>query len=410
MRKSLITLFLCAAIIISGCQSNSIPETELSESANNTDISNQDTSAGESQETVSESAENEPLTVDDIPSPVIKEHSALPDTETVEYSDFVGIPLSENPEESSALNSKSYGFNPICFDTDNVYFSNPKDRQSLYVYDGKASKCLVKLPVNTLNYYDYKIYFISSGKTVNPDDSIDCEGFLYMYDLKTAELTRLTDFYISDPLYVSSKGIFYERADDINGKCTVYKLDEASGEITPMYNSYKILNYNGFHYNMITEYDEVSDIYTAHLCLSGDESSYSLITSSDEISFPTCECIANGKFYYKQQGNNSLTSIDLKDGTVFKYPVSSEYGLGDYTFFDGTEYMLFGDGLYEFRDGRFIKYHNFNSKASIVRIYSGPNGIYALTRVNTSSYDLAEIALSYDNEFDEYIVEFNSIT
>ena len=268
----------------------------------------------------------------------------------------------------------------------------------MYVYDGEKSKCLAKVPANSLNFYDNKIYFISDGKAIDPYDYIDHEGFLFSYDLESEELTRLTDFYISQPLYVNSEGIFYIHLSK-NEKVTVYKLDEGSGVITPLYKSYCIINYNGFHYNFFSKCDS-DGLRTTYLCLSDNEKNYVLNESSNEIGFPTGECIANGKFYFRRQGMKSLTSIDLKDGTVFEFPVNPKFPYSDYTIFNGTEYVAREDGLCEFMDGKFLKYTRKEQLVSIERLFSDSKGMFALIKGmdGPNDWDLAEIVFSTDEE------------
>ena len=229
MKKKSIALFLITAILFCGCGKDGSPNIPPNIKENLSETKT------ETEETASESKEKEVAGIVNLPVPKSKEHPPVPENE-ISVSEFTGIPLSDNPDESSNLNSKTWGYNPICFDSGKVYFSNPKDRQYLYVYDGEESKCLAKVPANSLNFYNNKIFFISAGKVIDPYDYIDQEGFLFSYDPESEELTRLTDFYISQPLYVGSEEIFYARPDE-NGKSTVYRLDEGTGRCQPILNT-----------------------------------------------------------------------------------------------------------------------------------------------------------------------------
>ncbi len=392
MKKKSIAFLVTAAVFFCGCSAS--PDESAFTEAPIFETESAALTEAETGETVSKNEEKEPPEIVSLPAPENKEHPPVPESE-VSVTEFTGIPLSENLGESFNLNSKDWGYHPICFDSGKVYFSNPKDRQYLYVYDGEESNCLAELPANALNFYDNKIYFISNGNMINPSDYIDFEGFLFSYDLESEELTRLTDFYITQPLYVSSEGIFYFHISE-ETKGTIYKLDEGFDEITPLYNSFCILNYNGFHYNVVTS---DSDGLT-YLCLSDGENNYVLNEASDATGYPRDECIANGKFYFRRQGMRSLTSIDLKDGTVFEFPVNPKFPFSDYTVFSGTEYVARQDGLCEFKDGRFVKYEKKEPLVTIERLYSGSDSIYALIEGmdGPNDWDLAEIVFSTDEE------------
>lgn len=394
MKKKLIAFAVAASVIFGGCGRESSEEVisgditskdnKVTSAADNEGETEVETQTATATATETEKPDSKIDGEINLPAPVSKEFPLLPKTEET-LLEFTGIPSAENPEESFGINRKYWGYNPICFDGDKTYFSNPKDNQNLYVYDGENAKCILEMPVNMLNFYEGKIYFISSGEPFNIIDYIPYYGFLFSFDPASGELKRLTDYYINDPMYVTSEGIFFASFDTK----TVYKLDEGTGDLTPLYVSYDILNYNGYYYKPVEDYDEEKNENIYHFCLSNGEKTYSLFTAQGDKGWPKMECIVDGKMYFKKSEERGLKVIDLRDGTYVEYPDTTDFGIYDYIVYKGKVYILSGNDFFEVRDGELFEYTRLSTKTMIEDMYSGPNGMYAWV---------------YGNEFAELII------
>lgn len=285
-----------------------------------------------------------------------------PDALAEPISDFTGIPDLENTTGISSLNNKECMYQPFCYDEERIYFANPRDDQFLYSYDGEYLTRLAEMPVYGLNYCDNAVYFLSNGGRVDPQDRTTVGGYLYRYDLTENKTEKLSDF-LMEALSVNAEGIFYQNPDE-NGLMTVYRFDQSADLNAPLYHSFSIQSYNGYHlYNVPGE--EKIDFF-----LSNDEDSFQLPIEG----IPRYDCIVNGKYYYRPQGVNSLILIDLSTGEQSQ--ISPEDGsIHDYTFFDGTEYLLLDGELASYDNGK-LEY--LNGDGQYQYIFSGINALYAL--------------------------------
>ena len=273
--------------------------------------------------------------------------------------DFTGIPSLKDTEGISALNNKECKYQPFCYDEEQIYFANPRDGQFLYSYDGECLTRLVEMPAYCLNYFDNAIYFLSNGELIDPQDYTTVGGYLYRHDLSKGMTDKLSDFFM-ESLSVNNKGIFYQNPDE-NGLTAVYRLDKSSDHNKPLYHSFSIQEYNGYHlYNVAGE--EKIDFF-----LSNGEENYQLPIEG----IPRFDCIVNGKYYYKTQGEGSLKSIDLSTGEQNKITPEDD-AVGDYTVFNGTEYLLLRNGkLAVYKNGEIERLNCDNQQFEF--IFSGKN-------------------------------------
>lgn len=301
--------------------------------------------------------------------------------------EFMGISDLKGKTGSSAVNNKECCYQAFCYDDKAVYFANPGDNQYLYSYDGKNLRLLTDMPVYCLNYRDGMIYFLSNGSPLNLLDLTTVKGYLYSYDILSEKLTRLTNFTVGN-LFVSDRGILFLRETD--GHEAVYKLDESTGESIYIYDCYSIMDYHGY-YIYHTYGKERIDYFITDGC-----ESYQLPIAGVSRN----DCISDGKYYYRIQGERSLNIIDLTDGERFKIEVPNGKTFSDYTVFKGETYLLLGGYLFVYRDGELIK---MNDEMQFRNIYVGKDCLYGL-RENYAGNE----SMEYD--FYKLVVEEDGVT
>ncbi|MBD5104637.1 MAG: hypothetical protein HDT47_07210 [Ruminococcaceae bacterium] len=313
--------------------------------------------------------------------------------------EFTGLPVFENNNLVSSLNNKECCYQPFCYDSERIYFTNAKDGQYLYSYDGESLECLVEMPVHSLNYHDNCIFFLSDKELKNFYNGASAEGYLYRYDLSENKAEKLSDFIIRE-LHVNDKGIFYIDADE-NNKFTAYQFDESTGKGTPKYHSLSVHDLNGYHI-CFKPGEEKLEFY-----LTNNEETYKLPVKD----IPRYDCIVNGKYYYRPQFEHSLIAVDLAEGKSEEIPIPNDMYMDDYTVFDGTVYMILDSTLFKLCGGELKKLEYIDDKLSfsvlnnfayISHIFSGSNAMYTLVEFSDESdenvYDFAEIILNDDGE------------
>lgn len=307
------------------------------------------------------------------------------DVLTEPNSDFTGIPNLKNTTGISSLNNKECMYQPFCCDEERIYFANPRDDQFLYSYDGERLTRLAEMPVYGLNYCDNAVYFLSNGGMIDPQDRTTVGGYLYRYDRSENKTDKLSDF-LMEALSVNSEGILYQNTDE-NGLTAVYKFDPSADLNAPLYHSFSIQSYNGYHlYNVAGE--EKIDFF-----LSNDEDCFRLPIEG----IPRYDCIVNGKYYYRPQGVHSLIRIDLSNGEQSQ--ISPADGrIYDYTVFQGTEYLLLDGKLTSYDNGK-LEY--LNGDGQYQYIFSGFDALYAL------KYERGNGGMEYD--FVELMIDGNDV-
>lgn len=296
--------------------------------------------------------------------------------------DFTGIPGLKDTEGISSLNNKECMYQPFCCDGGQIYFANPRDGQFLYSYDGEQLLCLDEIPAYCLNYFDNAVYFLSNGGQIDPQDHTYVDGYLYRYDLSERKTEKLSDFTMNEPT-VNSEGIFYKNLDE-NNMTQVFRFDGASAQTEPLYSSFSIQQYNGYHLYNVPK-DNSIDFF-----ISNGGENYRLPIEG----IPRRDCIVNGKYYYKTQGEGHLTSIDLSTGEQNK--ITPEDGnITDYTVFNGTEYLLLSVGeLAVYKNGEIERLNCDDQQFQY--IFSGESALYALKYKGgggAREYDLVELTV-----------------
>ncbi len=297
-----------------------------------------------------------------------------------QYSDFTGIPDLKSTAGVSSLNNKECMYQPFCCDSEHIYFANPRDDQFLYSYDGESLTRLTDMPAYCLNYSENAVYFLSNGNPIDPQDYTTVGGYLYRYDLAENKTDKLSDF-LMEAVSVNDEGVFFQNPDE-NGSAAVYKLDGSAEPVSPLYHSFSVQSYNGYHLYFIGGEDKI-DFF-----LSNDEDCFRLPIEG----IPRHDCIVNGKYYYRPQGVRSLNCIDLSTGEQNKIsPEDSR--IIDYTVFGGTEYLLLDGKLASYKNGS-LEYLNCGGQYQCV--FSGEKALYALKYEygnGDMEYDLVELTI-----------------
>ncbi len=251
--------------------------------------------------------------------------------------EFKGISDLKGKTGSSAVNNKECCYQAFCYDDKAVYFANPGDNQYLYSYDGENLRLLTDMPVYCLNYRDGMIYFLSNGSPLNLLDLTTVKGYLYSYDILNEKLTRLTNFTVGN-LFVSDRGILFLRETD---GCESYQLPIAG------------------------------------------------VSRND--------CISDGKYYYRIQGERSLNIIDLTDGERCEISAPKGKLFSEYTIFNGEVYLLLNGYLFVYREEEFVQ---MNEEIQFENIYVGRDCLYGFgikyTENMKREYDFYKLVVEED--------------
>lgn len=361
MKKTAFFYALCLTLVLalSACQS----EGEIKESDFGTEA---DASAPKKEE---EETETGGGTKTDIIEPI---------------PEFKGISDLKGKTGSSAVNNKECCYQAFCYDDKAVYFANPGDNQYLYSYDGENLRLLTDMPVYCLNYRDGMIYFLSNGSPLNLLDLTTVKGYLYSYDILNEKLTRLTNFTVGN-LFVSDRGILFLRETD--GREAVYKLDESTGESIYIYDCYSIMDYHGY-YIYHTYGKERIDYFITDGC-----ESYQLPIAGVSRN----DCISDGKYYYRIQGERSLNIIDLTDGERCEISAPKGKLFSEYTIFNGEVYLLLNGYLFVYREEEFVQ---MNEEIQFENIYVGRDCLYGFgikyTENMKREYDFYKLVVEED--------------
>ncbi len=304
-------------------------------------------------------------------------------TESEIIQEFSGIPALKGSLGVSALNNKESAYQGFCCGGEKVFFANPRDGQFLYSYDGDKLALLADMPVYCLYYYEGTVYFLSDGSEIKLTDNIGQKGYLYGYNTDNNKLTRLSDFIMRD-LSVNESGIFYIQESE-DGIALVCGFDPDTGEGTPLYSCFFIHNYHGYHIFHISENGEIK------VGISNGGESYLLPVDG----MPRRDCIVDGIYYYRPQGEKILKTIDLGSGKCEDIIIPEDYGFSDYTVFKGTVYLLLNGDIYAFINREMVLVKD----GAYDFIYSGSDALYAMQwdfEKGPNVYDFVEIGIDED--------------
>lgn len=268
--------------------------------------------------------------------------------------------VNELEYDISSINNKECVYQPFCYDDNNIYFSNIRDNQYIYKYDGTSTELIVEMPAFSLNYYNDSIYFISNNKTVDIEDRVNHSGIAYRLDLNDMSLNAISDETVMS-LAVNNNGIFYLKEDE-DSVLSVYKMNEYGTSSSKLYHSFSIQTYGEYHIEFRPS-DEVIDFY-----LTDGKNDYKIV-SGDII---RNDSIADNKYFFRLQNSKGLYYIDLGNGTQTSIVADDHTPrVSDYTVIneeiivlleDGYIYKWDGDELIKLESDRQYKYLYTNNK------------------------------------------------
>lgn len=290
--------------------------------------------------------------------------TAYETNEIAEEQVFKGI--SEEDIEygfSPQVNKKDFSLQLFCYDNNgNIYFSDPADNYNLYAYDGSESRKLADIKAIGLNYYDNKIYFVSPQKGIDIEDMAFPEGYVYMYDLKSGEITQIGDSVMSDITVID--GEIYAINDD--NDCFFYKYDENDPDCRnkKVFNSFVIKKCRDRFFTF--EAVSVNNEDKINFYLQNETDKQFIL--ADDIALDCC--FSFGKFYYKSQNTHELKTIDLESGETNSLGHAPKF-----TLLDGEVYIIKSD-YFLYKTGNENKLNELNQ---FYDIYSDNVNLYGVT-------------------------------
>lgn len=108
----------------------------------------------------------------------------------------------------------------FCAGSGEVFFTNFADHEYLYRVTENGTELVVERPTRYINYFDNKLYFLSSD-SVSAED-IDFTGQIYCYDPETDSCEMIRDEAVSS-LTVSEDGLYYSVWVSKSGNRTTYE-------------------------------------------------------------------------------------------------------------------------------------------------------------------------------------------
>ncbi|MBD5129862.1 MAG: DUF5050 domain-containing protein [Ruminococcaceae bacterium] len=287
----------------------------------------------------------------------------------------------------------------FCSANGEVFFTNFGDREYLYKITGNGSEIVVEKPARCINYYDNKLYFLSSDNI--SADNIDFVGKIYCRDLESGELEMLCDEAVTS-LIVSADGIYYSLPGAENGNSAVSEMRLMNFDG----NSQKCFYAPEFRYvNYLIMPDGIVDLTKEENI--AQPSYENIIPFSAEITNMVGACVYSEYLFY-YGADKSIVLCNLCDGTTLSVPreaINELYGdqisISDYTLCGGILYLSHSSDMLtavDLETMQITKTLIGNCGGKIVdRLYTDGIQIYALLR--DARYSNPELVrLNNDND------------
>lgn len=256
--------------------------------------------------------------------------------EQKEPAPFVGLEKTELITGNIGLNSKSYHIGDFfCCVGENIFFTDFTDNSSLCALKNGKKELLVSKPSCHINYYDGKVYFLSSETT--PVSDLSFSGSIYCFDTENGTCELLADVPAAD-LYVTQEGIFFDQVMEStsNSIITHQMFMDFNGEITPC--DYSFLFRYGKYAITGSEAIDTSESITS-------PSQDSIIPFEMKNSLMDKTCL-NGDYLITYSPKFGFEFLNLSDGEYFGIDKEILSGL----FIDGSvyveDYTVISDTLY----------------------------------------------------------------
>lgn len=370
MKRSKELLFAAALLIISGC-SNSVP----------------DQSASAEQSGYSETP------------PVSQALEQPQNSSAAEDAAFTGLGKQGFDTGNLTINTKP-GFHSefFCAADGEVFFTNFGDREYLYKITEGGTELVVEKPACCINYFDNKLYFLSSDSI--SADNIDFTGTMYCYDLQSGDCQMLCNEKVGS-LTVGKDGIYYSALKAGEGAVNTYEI--------------RLMNFDGSSqkcfYDPMFRYGDYLIMPNGIVDLTKEENiaqpSYEdIIPFSADFTNYVGACVY-GEFLFCLGTDKSLLLYNLCDGTtssVQKEKISELYGgallsVSDYILCGGTLYLAHSADMLTAVDLETMQMAGIqvdNCRGKIVeQLYTDGAEIYALLR--NTSHSEPELVHMIDN-------------
>ncbi len=338
---------------------------------------------------------------------------------------FTGITINEkSPMRGDIASNSKYmltNLSPICTDTSSlaVYYANYGGDNYIYSYSDGKSELLIEMPGNFLNYWNGDLYFISNGKNLPELNAYFYFGNLYKYNIKNKTTELVLDMKINY-LTVNEKGIFFEGNEDNVTQNYFLSFD---GEKPVKLGLFVPLFYG--EYQVSSVFDD--ETYKG-LGLVSKDAGHLFLPDDDGFQTELNKTIVGDFFYYYDNSDAKVHSLNFKTGQTESYSASSEYyitndedgeihNFAEVTSIDGEEQPKFADysvmdnQLYVIRYDNYIYKYNTDEKMFIpvykaeklkyfLRLYNDGINLYAIVEQRNEDM-IKNISLNILTENDE---------
>lgn len=398
MKLSKAFFIAAALLVVSGCSNSTTEQSSIadrnSETSSSVQSSEQSSIGGGNSETSSAVQTSEPP------------QNSSTVTSTGKIADFADLGEQTFVPGNLTINTK-LGFQSefLCAADGEVFFTNFADHEYLYKITESGSELVIEKPAYNINYFDGKLYFLSSD-SVSADD-IHFLGSIYCYDFKTGACEMLCDEEVHS-LTVCAEGIYYFvlNAKESNGYSYQSRMMSFDG------NSQNCFYDPAFRYGeYLVMPDKIVDMTKEENI--AQPSFNDVIPFSSEYANVVGSCIYGENLFFFN-ADKDLVILNLRDGTtlsVLKNKIGELVGddsasIGDYTVCGGKLYIsdssckLVSVDLETMQAT--IKLVSECGGKIINRLYTDGENIYALLR--NTRYSAPEVVRLNDNG-SQYIAE-----
>lgn len=243
---------------------------------------------------------------------------------------------------NTQLNCKGgKGIYYFCNSGDTVYFTNFNDNSYIYMLKDNESALVVEKSACCLNYYNGKLYFLSSD--FDPADSLRYRGQIYSFDFENNECRMLLDKDVTNML-VTDDGIYYlqlESESDNSSTCSSWIMDFDGTASKRNYSSN--IRYGKYVLEKNGAYDIGQDKFTA------DKENGFIAFPADKK--PLKYCVYDNMFVTMSHGGIDfldLRSGDIKaisDSEISALFMGEDTALSDFTIIDNMVYITINSSV-----------------------------------------------------------------
>lgn len=402
MKLSKAFFIAAALLVVSGCSNSTTEQSSIAdrngETSSAVQSSEQSSIADRNSETSSAVQTSEPPQNSSTVTSTV--------TSTDKIADFADLGEQTFVPGNLTINTK-LGFQSefLCAADGEVFFTNFADHEYLYKITESGSELVIEKPAYNINYFDGKLYFLSSD-SVSADD-IHFLGSIYCYDLKTGACEMLCDEEVHS-LTVCAEGIYYFvlNAKESNGYSYQSRMMSFDG------NSQNCFYDPAFRYGeYLVMPDKIVDMTKEENIA---QPSYNdVIPFSSEYANVVGSCIYGENLVFFT-ADKDLVILNLRDGTTLSV-LKSKIGelvsddtasIGDYTVCGGKLYISDSSCKLVIVDLETMqatkKLVDECGGKIIDRLYTDGENIYALLR--NTRYSAPEVVRLTDNG-SQYIAE-----